>query len=79
MEPVAPGTLSFMVDNTFKLGGGLYMVYVWRCLGWKGFASKAILPLAGIMVGHRVTLMGMNYLREGVYSIHRKVLVEEYA
>ena len=67
-----------MVDNTFKMGGGLYIVYVWRSLGWKGFASKAILPLAGIIASHQITLRGLNFVREGVFSYHRKQLVEKY-
>lgn len=67
-----------MVDNTFKLSIAGYVAYVWRSLGWKGFASKAAIPLAALIVGHRATMYGVNFIREGVFSFHRSQMVEKY-
>ena len=56
-----------------------YIAYVWRTLGWKGFGSRAVIPLAAVVAGHRATMYGVNFIREGVYSMHRKELVEKYS
>lgn len=54
---------------------GAYGAYVWRSAGWSGIASRAVIPLLGLVVFQRVGLMGINWVREGLYSGKRKNLV----
>ena len=55
-----------------------YGAYVWRGLGLRGFASKAVIPFVGLIGFQKITLVGINWLREGLYSNKRANLVEDY-
>lgn len=53
-------------------------MYVWRGLGFKGFAGRAVIPLVGIIGAWKGTMIGFNKLREEYYASDRKELVEHY-
>ena len=40
-----------------------YGAYVWRTMGYRGLASKAVIPLLGIVATHRLLMRGVNWCR----------------
>ena len=72
---MAPGVISnFIYGGTTVLFAG-YGAYMWRGLGWRGFASKAVIPFVALVGLQKVTMVGVNWMREGVYSSKRANLV----
>ena len=63
LEQVNPGTITYMTNIFFMLSTGAYSMYVWRGLGFKGFASKAVVPLVGLIGAWKATMIGYNTLR----------------
>ncbi len=75
LQPVAPGFDSYLIYGTFLLGMAGYSTYVFRSLGYKGLASKAMLPLVGLAVGYKGVEYGLNWSRELLFAGDRSELV----
>lgn len=58
---------------------GGYTGYVWKGLGWRGFAGKAAIPLVGLVAAQKGLMIGVNWMREGLYSGKRKRMVSDYS
>ncbi len=42
---------------------GGYTGYVWKGLGWRGFAGRASIPLAGLVVSQQALMRSINWMR----------------
>lgn len=40
-----------------------YGAYVWKGLGWRGFAGKAAIPLVGMIAAQKGLMYGVNWMR----------------
>jgi hypothetical protein len=75
LQPVAPGFISYLIYGTFFVGMGGYSTYVFKSLGYKGFVSKAMIPVAGLAVGYKAVEYGLNWGRELLFASDRSELV----
>lgn len=78
LEPVCPGTLSYLINGSFYALTAGYGVYLWKTLGYKGFASIAVAPLLVLFAARPLTNEAINLIREQSFYFQRKQLVNNY-
>ena len=78
LNPVAPGFISYLIYGTFAGSMSVYSAYLFRTMGYQGFATKAVAPVIVIGVAYKAVEYGLNAGRELLFSRQRKNLVEKY-
>ena len=78
LDQVNPGTLTYMTNIFFMGSLGMYSAYVLRTLGPRGLFGKAVIPIVGLYGAWKATMLGVNTIREGVYSGQRQRMVDKY-
>lgn len=78
LEPVCPGTISYLINGSFYALTAGYGVYLWKTLGYRGFASIAVAPLVVLLTARPAANEALNFIREQSFSLQRKQLVNNY-
>lgn len=60
LGPVAPGFISYMIYGVFFVSIGGYTTYVFRSFGYKGLASKAMIPALALIGGYKAVDYALN-------------------